>query len=228
MPERPESSESSERADREAAEPQPPLPFDFASQEWQALLSRFEGGSDSALVELIEQEGPRILRRIERALPAKLQPRVGASDIFQQTLMDLAQAQARFDNRGAAAFRKLMNTMVEARIAQSLRRERAQKRDVLREVEPPPGFGEQPPIERVSADQPAPSQIVRGQEAANALRVALERLAEKDREILQMIDYDEISFAEAAERLGINVKAVHKRHSRALERLRSKLGDDDE
>lgn len=205
-------------------------PTEFESLQWRTLLSRFGHGSDSALAELVEQEGPRLLKRIENALPAKLQARVGASDIFQQTLMDLAQMQDRFDNRGAAAFRKLVNTMVESRIAQTLRRERAQKRDVLREVQPPPGFGAESPIDRISSPAPAPSKIVQGQEAADAMRAALTQLPEADREILQLIDYEELSYADAAARLGIELKAVHKRHSRALQRLRNLLdhpvGDD--
>lgn len=217
----------------------PPTPPDrgegasAASVDWSALVSRFGHGRDSALGELVVREAPRLLARIEAALPAQIRARVGASDIFQQTLIDLMRVQERFDDRGAAAFRKMMLTMAEARIARAIRRERARKRDVLREVEPPAGFGGDSvaprPWEAVAGDIATPSKIARGQESSARVRDALGQLPPADREIISLIDYDEIGYEAAAERLGIAVKAAQKRHSRALERLRALLrssGDD--
>ena len=205
------------------------------SVEWNALLSRFGHGSDSALAELVGREAPRLLRRLDQQIPARLRARVGASDIFQQTLIDLLRVQDRFDNRGAAAFRAMMDTMAEQRLARAIRRERAQKRDVLREVEPPEGFGAgggggadgaraaRAAPAALGGDTATPSKIVRGKESAEKLEAALALLSEADREVIALLDYDEVPAAEAAERLGIAVKALHKRHSRAIARLRELL-----
>lgn len=230
MPDTPDAAHVPERSPGDAGPGRPAsAAASLASVQWRAILSRFGHGNDSALVELIEQEGPRLLRRIEAALPARVRVRVGASDIFQQTLMDLAQAQDQFDNRGPAAFRKLVNTMAESRVAQAIRRERARKRDVLREVHAPQGFGDEsvagPIVEQVAGDTPQPSQLVRQQESAEHLRTALAQLSESDRQVLRLVDYEELDHATVAARLGITAKAVQKRHSRALERLRELLRD---
>jgi len=221
-------------SERLAAEPAPPRADDdriaSPSIEWSALLSRFGHGSDSALAELVGREAPRLLRRLDQAIPQRLRARVGASDIFQQTLIDLMRVQDRFDNRGAAAFRAMMDTMAEQRLARAIRRERAQKRDVLREVAPPDGFGapegarsaRAAPI-ALGGDTATPSKIVRGKESAEKLAAALARLSESDREVIVLLDYDDVPAPEAAARLGIAVKALHKRHSRALARLRDQL-----
>ncbi|MGE3166803.1 MAG: RNA polymerase sigma factor [Planctomycetota bacterium] len=196
------------------------------SLQWGALLSRFGHGSDSALAELVDREAPRVLRRIAAAIPGHLRARVGASDIFQQTLMDLVRVQQRFDNRGPAAFRKLMDTMAEARVARAIRRERAVKRDVLREIRPQPRPGassERPDLDALSGSAATPSQVVGSRESADRLQRALAQLPAADREILDLIDYQEVGFEEAAVRLHLNVKAAQKRHSRALQRLRTLL-----
>ncbi|MFN0060378.1 MAG: RNA polymerase sigma factor [Planctomycetota bacterium] len=189
--------------------------------EYSELLSRFGHGNDSALAQLVARETPRLLRRIDAALPAALRARVGASDIFQQTLIDLVGMQERFDNRGTAAFRKLMLTLAEARIARAVRRERALKRDVYRESTPQPGpVDESLPGLQIAADQSTPSQIAIGVESSDRLRIALARLSAADREIIELIDYQDLNFETAAARLGIELKTAQKRHERALARMK--------
>ena len=242
-PDRPPEEEPSppdrEETEETAKTGEPALPASLPSPgsvEWSELISRFGHGHDSALGELIEREAPRLLRKIEAALPDPLRARVGASDILQQTLIDLMRVQDRFDNRGTAAFRSMMQTMAEARIARAIRRERALKRDILREVGPPKGFGEDGarvapgPVsgwERVPGDAETPSGVVGAAESADRLRDALKELSEDDRTIIRLIDYDDVGYVRAAEQLGIEVKAAQKRHSRAMARLKSLLERDD-
>ena len=102
-------------------------PVDPGSVE---LLRRFADGDESALEHLIEVEGARLLPYIERRLPAFLRRRVGASDILQNTVVDLLDVRERFEDRGVPAFRKMLNVMADLAIARAIERERAQKRDV--------------------------------------------------------------------------------------------------
>lgn len=199
----------------------------LSEPEFETLLERFAEGDESALVELIEKEGPGIQRRLEARIPAGLRRRVGASDIVQHTMVDLMGLQDRFDNRGLPAFRKLLRNMADLSLAQAIRRERAKKRDIIRECAPPPGFalesGISDPVDRVPADQTSPSGVLSREESAEAMRSAFSQLDSADQEIIRWIDYEDIGYSEAAERLGLNLKAVQKRHSRAIGRLREQI-----
>lgn len=65
-----------------------------------------------------------------------------------------------------------------------------------------------------------PSQCAVREEAAAAVRVALEKLERIDREVLVLRHLEELSNHETAEVLGIDKFAASKRYLRALERLR--------
>lgn len=212
-----------------ASEPRPEQGPDSQREEVEldTLLARFANGDESALEELIDQEGPRILRRLEGKIPAGMRRRVGASDILQHTMVDLLSVQERFENRGLAAFRKLLSNMADLSLAQAIRRERAKKRDIIRECAPPPGFGTESrvidPVDRVPADQTSPSRVLSREEAAESMRRAFAQLEPADQEIIRWIDYEDLGYEEAARRLDLNLKAVQKRHSRAIGRLRESM-----
>ena len=69
----------------------------------------------------------------------------------------------------------------------------------------------------------SPSQAVIKAERKVALQEALEKLSDKDREILSMRNYEDMSNQEAAYELGIEESAASKRFLRALERLQKTL-----
>ena len=58
------------------------------------------------------------------------------------------------------------------------------------------------------------------------MRSALDRLSERDRELLALRHLEMLSIREIAGVLGISEGAVKVRHVRALERLRDLLGED--
>ena len=70
------------------------------------------------------------------------------------------------------------------------------------------------------------SAVVRSERAAS-LRAALNRLPERDREVLLLRYVAELSAPEIAEMLGLSSGAVRTRIHRALQRLSDELGDDD-
>ena len=61
------------------------------------------------------------------------------------------------------------------------------------------------------------------QEDAVLLQRCFSRLSVNDREIIQLIDYDEVGYEQAAEALEITSEAARQRHSRAIARLRDFL-----
>src|SRR5262249_60358722 len=84
---------------------------------------------------------------------------------------------------------------------------------------PPP-----PPLPtRHWGHEPSPSQPLAALEAAQRLRLALERLDEDEREIILLRHFEYQSNREIAWLLGIGESAANKRYIRALGRLRGLL-----
>lgn len=191
------------------------------SHESRDLLSRFASGDDSALGTLIQREAPRIVDRMRARLPGELRARMGGSDILQLTAVELVRMRERFANQGVGAFRQLVATLADQALARAVEREGAQKRSPAREVQPPAqrsGESRAPGPEPI--DTRTPSREAASSEAVERLQACLDELPEADRAILRMVDYEELGFEEASGRLGISIPAAHKRHGRALARLR--------
>ena len=187
------------------------------------LLSAFAEGDDSALGKLVENESPRLLKRIEARIPEHLRRRVGASDILQLTVVDLISVRQRFENQGVPAFRKMLARMADLTLARALQREHAKKRDLARERRPPPGFvAESRPdtLAGLEGQKSTPSKEFVRQESAAVMKRGFARLSPQDQEIIRLVDYEEVEWDRVTEILGINRKAAQKRHSRAIARLR--------
>ena len=78
---------------------------------------------------------------------------------------------------------------------------------------------------RLAAGGSSPSARLQREELHQRLRTALERLAERDREVLIVRHLEQLSTREIAAVLEITEGAVKVRHVRALQRLRGLLGD---
>jgi len=68
------------------------------------------------------------------------------------------------------------------------------------------------------------STAMRRRERRDGVRAALDRLPERDREVLVLRHLEGLSTADAAAVLGVSEGAFKSRHLRALQRLRSLLG----
>jgi RNA polymerase sigma factor (sigma-70 family) len=200
--------------------------FPFVSrspaQNSEELLTRFAEGDDSALGRLLDREAPRIVGRMRARLPGDVRARLGGSDIMQLTALELIRMRERFDNRGVGAFRELVATIADHALSKAVVRERAQKRTPLRErPQMPTGSDESSGRMPAAVDTHTPSRDADRKESVDHLQACLEELMEADRSILRMIDYEDQSYAEVAEELGLSSAAVQKRHSRAVIRLRN-------
>jgi len=198
-----------------------PRTEDLRSQE---LLSGFARGDDEALGELFRRETPRILHRLRARMPRSISPRLGASDVLQLTAADLIRMRGHFENMGMPAFREMVAMIADRTLAQALKRERAQRRAPEMEVDGPASDGDGATHAarelHGGVETRTPSAIHGKNEALRRIQRCIARLPAQDREVMQLLDYEELSCAEAAERLGTTVAAVHKRHSRAIARLR--------
>jgi len=161
-------------------------------------------------------------------MKGRIRRRLGASDILQLAAADLVQLRSRFENQGMPAFREMVITIVDRTLANEIEREHAQKRTPLRERTSarPPGGSERSGDSGadLGAVTETPSRALDRKERALRLQACYAELPAADREIIRLIDYDGLSYREASERVGISVEAARQRHSRAIGRMREKLG----
>jgi RNA polymerase sigma-70 factor (ECF subfamily) len=81
--------------------------------------------------------------------------------------------------------------------------------------------------ERLVSPGGGPSARLRGRERRDRVQAALGRLAERDREILELRYLEDLPTAEAAGVLGVSESAAKVRLLRAMQRLRDLLGEED-
>ena len=181
---------------------------------------QFADPADRTAIDFNARAAARMKGRIRR--------RLGASDILQLAAADLVQLRDRFENQGMPAFREMVITIVDRTLANEIEREHAQKRTPLRERSGAGPRGgsmcSESPIEELAAITETPSRALDRKEQALRVQACYADLPAADREIIRLVDYENLSYREASARAGISVEAARQRHSRAIGRLRDGLG----
>jgi RNA polymerase sigma-70 factor (ECF subfamily) len=171
------------------------------------------------LARLIEEYGPRLSRMVQRRLDPALAPRLSAEDILSEAFLLARQKWNSFDHKNgmtpyAWLYRVVMDCLIEA-----WRRENRACRSPDREMPWPERSSVQLALSLMSPGT-SPSSAAARNEVQGRIRQALDMLSPRDKEILWMRHFDELSFKEAAAVLGIKESAANVRYVRALKRLR--------
>ncbi len=136
--------------------------------------------------------------------------RAEAEDVLQASVLKLLDGRARFDGR--SSFRSFALGVIRRTAQERRRRERVRRLILLRPAAQAPEAAELP-------DAPA----VRSDEAAR-LVAALSRLPARQREILHLVFYGELTIEEAAQAAGVSLGTARTHYARGKERLRELLG----
>ena len=191
----------------------------------ELLLAAAAGGDAAARDRLLDRHRGRLRRLIAVRLDPRLAARVDASDVVQETLADAAgRLDAYLRERPLPFYPWLRQIAWDHMIGTHRQHVRAGRRSVTRE-EPPalPGESVLELADRLLAVSSGPSATLRREERRALVRRALDRLPERDREVLVLRYLEQLSTAEAAAVLGISDGAVKLRLLRALQRLREFL-----
>ncbi len=170
----------------------------------------------------------RLLRLAERHLNPVMRRRVSPEDVLQEAAANVCLRGGSFvNNPDLPAYFRLRAVLLQT-IAQLERRHlQSAKRDAYREAEPPPAdeAGEDAGAAWDDIPDTATSPLSAAARADRhaILRQALRDLAEPDRQIVLLRNFDDLSNAECADILGIDPKAASIRYVRALQRLRARL-----
>jgi RNA polymerase sigma-70 factor (ECF subfamily) len=151
-----------------------------------------------------------VLARVARALTHN---GADAEDLVQETLLSAFRAMERFDGAHPRAWLLTIMRNAEAK------RHRRRRPRLLREGEPvEPWVGSDPGNWLGS-----PEHVVVGREFDAVVAHSLAALPDRHRQVLELVDINGLSYAEAAEVIGVPVGTVMSRLHRARSRIRHRL-----
>ena len=191
------------------------------------LLKYAQSGDQDVLNEILLRHRDRLKRMVSVRMNHKLQGRLDASDVIQETFIEASRTLEDYlENPKFPVFIWLRHLAGEKLIQAHRHHMGAQKRAVEREQA---NFGGAPAATsralafQISASFTSPSLAVEKQEANDQLMEALDSMDDVDREILMLRHFEHLSSRETAEVVGMNLEAVKKRYVRALDKLQKIL-----
>jgi RNA polymerase sigma-70 factor (ECF subfamily) len=196
------------------SEPSPELP------RW---LEAARAGSPEALGRLLEGCRQYLLLVANDELPSDLRPKVGASDLVQETFLRAQDHFAQFRGTTAEELLGWLRRILLNHLANVTRHYRAtDKRQLAREVplaETPPGALR----DVLAAVDESPRARLAAREEADELEKALAGLSEEYRRVIRWRNREDLSFEEIGRRLGRSADAARKLWARAVEQLQELL-----
>lgn len=193
------------------------------SQNTIQLLRDWHGGDRAALDELIRRNLGWMQQHVHRRLGEELRRAGDTQDFVQDAMIQVLEYGPRFEVADEDHFRRLLARIVENSLRGKYRHMRRDRRDVRRErnIDSDTILSLDPPQREVTR----PSQHADQHEQVAWVRLALEFLHPKDREVIWMHQYEELTFPEIGGRLGASEDTVRMRFKRALPRLAKKVAE---
>ena len=191
------------------------------------LLRHAQRGNEDALNEVLIKHRDRLRRMVAVRMNQKLQGRVDASDVIQDTFIEASRALDSFlANPTMPVFVWLRRLAGEKLIQAHRNHLGAQKRAAGREQQNyggAPAATSQSLAIQLAANMTSPSQAAQKNEAKDQLMAALENMDAMDREILTLRHFEHLNSRETADVVGMSYEAVKKRYVRALDKLQKIL-----
>ena len=176
------------------------------------LMARLARGDSDALAPLVE----RHQRRLYRIALGYLRQREDALDVVQEAFVKVFQAASRWDGSADAG-----PWLSRVTVNLSIDRWRRNKR--RGQTFSPLVEGDH--LEVLEDLGPAPDRGVHGREAGERLERALGELPERQRAVVVLRHYQELSLEEIATTLGMSLGTVKSSLHRALHRMRGTLAE---
>ncbi len=198
------------------------VPCDEQLGRWIALA---RDGSSEAQGQVLDACRLYLLKLANRDLGSELGGKLGASDLVQETLLEAQNQIGEFRGASEADLLAWLRQILNHNL-QDIRRRyfRAEKRRIDREQPLSDGSGMR---DALADSTDSPSVLVSNDEQAQRLCQALTCLREDYRQVIQMRNWQLMSFSEIGSRLNRSEDAARKLWVRALEQLRSGLAEGD-
>lgn len=191
-------------------------------QDIQTILARAATGDERAVTTLLEIYRPQLRRMVALRLDAQLAARIDASDVVQDALADAAKKLEAYLRSAPLPFYPWLYRLTTERLVQLRRFNYADKRMPGREVRLSLWSDESGDFlaGRLCDRGSSPSRRMMRDELYARVRLAVDSLDEKYREILVMHYIEDLSFADIGAIVGITENNAKVRHVRALDRMR--------
>jgi RNA polymerase sigma-70 factor (ECF subfamily) len=191
------------------------------SAETQQLLEQAGAGDRQALEQLFRLYRPALQQFVEFRLDPRLRQRVDASDVVQEAELEAYRRLEDFLRRRPMPFGLWLRKTAYERLLKARRHAGAGRRAVSCEVPLPDQSSLL--LARGLLAGSAPGERLDREEGARRVRQAVAGLAELDRQVIVMRNFDGLSNADIGLILDLDPAAVSQRHGRALLRLRKLL-----
>ena len=168
------------------------------------LVRKAKAGEGNALNLLFDRYIPRILRIVRMRIGAGLRGRMESMDVVQEVMIRAIRSFDQFEAKDEAAFLHWISKLVQNEIRDLADYHNAEKRNANKEVTTrDKSTATRSVLSQLPADSVhRPSFQVRLKEDVLQLEAALDQLAEKQREVIIMRQYEGMSFKDIGSKLG--------------------------
>ncbi len=172
--------------------------------------------------DLIETCRAYLLMAANKAVGSELRAKVAPSDLVQDTIIAAVQNFEQFNGTSERELLAWLTKILSYRVVDAARKFRRQKADVAREISIDDEARE---IElSISGHDGTPSELVMAEEEERRLMAAMKDLSPEDAELVRLRNWEQLSFEEIGQRLGLSESGVRKRWAQAVKELRRLLG----
>lgn len=196
----------------------------------EELLVGAKDGNADAVERLLDRHRDSLRRMIGMRLDQKIMRRVDVSDVVQDVLVEANRRLQTYLANPVMAFHLWIRQIAKDRIIDAHRRHRVSAKRSIDREQPmaAPGPVDQSTVElaaQLCDPELTPAAAATQRELAAQVQSAIELLEDRDKEIILMRHYEQLSNQEIAQTLGLTEPAASMRYLRALKKLR-KLFDE--
>jgi RNA polymerase sigma-70 factor, ECF subfamily len=198
------------------------------SSDTNRLLQKAGAGDRNSWGTLLTRHAERLRRMVAFRMDQRLQGRIDASDVIQETYLEASKHLAEYLQDPSLPFFLWLRGVAGNKLREMHRRHLGtQQRDAGREVSlyrgTMPATSSEALAAQLMGHETRPSEAAVRAEIKVRLQEALNSMDALDREVLALRHFEQLSPAETAQVLGIKEKAGGMRYLRALKRLKDIL-----
>lgn len=186
------------------------------------LIRQAKGGCETAMGHLIDQCRPYLLAIANAELNEDVVPKVGASDIVQNSIVSAQRCIAEFEGESREALLAWLRGILIKDLQHTHRHYHTAKRHIGRE-QPLRDDSLATAGSRLIDHADSPSAVASQHEQEERLYRAMAELSEPEQRVIQLRNWQRLPFAEIGQQMDRSTDAARKLWSRAILRLQKKL-----
>ena len=191
-------------------------------------VKRAIAGDQVALTLLLTTHRRGVRDYVAGRIPLKLRGGIDADDLVQEAYAEVFRHIGGFESRGADSFGRWVRTIALRKLRDAIKLRDADKHGgaKVQVHAAAPGIGDSVVtlLDLMEGDEKSPSRCAAGSEAVEAVRAALDLLANDYRQAVSLVYLQGVPVKDAAAAMNRTERAVHNLCLKAKARLRELLG----